>query len=98
MNVAADSGADVVKFQTFKADKLVSKKAKKAEYQSENMGGDDDSQYDMLKSLELSDDDHHFLIEKCNEYNIQFLSTAFDVDGINYLDRLGIPFFQKPIR
>jgi len=96
IHAAARAGANVVKFQTFKAEKLVSKKAKKAKYQSENMEGDTNSQYQMLKSLELSDEDHQFIMQKCNEYNIQFLSTAFDVDGIDYLDNLGLPFFKSP--
>lgn len=96
IKVAADAGADFVKFQTFQANKLVSKKAQKAEYQAKNMGEEDGNQYKMLKSLELSDDDHHLLIRKCNENNIRFLSTAFDVEGINYLNGFGLPFFKSP--
>lgn len=96
IQVAANAGADFVKFQSFKADRLVSKEAKKAEYQSQNMHDGDDSQHTMLKSLELSDEDHQFLLEECKKNNIRFLSTAFDVDGIDYLDRLGLPFFKSP--
>jgi len=94
--LAAEAGADVVKFQTFKADKIASKTAKKAKYQSENMGGNDDSQYNMLKYLELSEEDHHTLIEECKKREIQFLSTAFDVEGIDFLDSLELPFFKSP--
>ena len=96
IDVASKAGVDVVKFQTFKADKIVSKRAKKAKYQSENIGDDDDSQYNMLKSLELSEEDHYRLIQECDKRGIQFFSTAFDVDGIDFLDRLGMPFFKSP--
>lgn len=96
IDVASKAGVDIVKFQTFKADKIVSKTARKAKYQSENIGGDDDSQYNMLKSLELSEDDHTTLINECEKRGIQFLSTAFDVDGIDFLDNLGMPFFKSP--
>lgn len=96
IDVASKAGVDVVKFQTFKADKIVSKRAKKAKYQSENIGDDDDNQYNMLKSLELSEEDHYRLIQECDKRGIQFFSTAFDVDGIDFLDRLGMPFFKSP--
>ncbi len=84
IDVAAEAGADFVKFQSFKADKLVSKDAPKAEYQIKNTGADE-SQYEMLKRLELSEDDHAKLIEYCNKKNIGFLSTSFDVDGLHML-------------
>ena len=96
IDVASNSGVDIVKFQTFKADKIVSKAAKKAKYQSENIGDGDDSQYNMLKSLELSEDDHALLIEECEKRGIQFLSTAFDVEGIEFLNNLGLPFLKSP--
>ena len=96
IETASQAGADAVKFQSFKADKLVSKKAKKAKYQSENTGNGDDSQYNMLKQLELSEEDHVRLMEECKKREIQFLSTAFDVDGIDFLDQLGLPFFKSP--
>lgn len=96
IKVANQAGVDAVKFQSFKADKLVSKTAKKAKYQSENIRDGDNSQYNMLKSLELSEEDHAILIQECQKRGIQFLSTAFDVDGIDYLDQLGIPFFKSP--
>lgn len=96
IDVASKAGVDIVKFQTFKADKIVSKLAKKAAYQSANTGNADDSQYNMLKSLELSDEDHAVLIRECGRRGIQFLSTAFDTDGIDFLDSLGLPFFKCP--
>lgn len=96
IKVAADAGADFVKFQTFQVDKITSKKAKRAEYQSENISNQGDSQYEMLKSLELNGEDHQFLIKKCLEYDIGFLSTPFDIDSINYLDELGLSFFKSP--
>ena len=96
IDVASKAGVDIVKFQTFKADKIVSKKAKKATYQSENIGDDDDNQYNMLKSLELSEKDHSTLIQECKKRDIQFLSTAFDVDGIDFLNNLDLPFFKSP--
>ena len=83
---AAEAGADYVKFQTFSTDKLVTKTAKQAAYQKQNLqSGDDDSQYNMLKKLELSRDDHYELIKTCNYYGIRFLSTAFDNDNLIFL-------------
>ncbi|MBO6587230.1 MAG: N-acetylneuraminate synthase [Gracilimonas sp.] len=96
IEAANQAGADAVKFQSFNADKLVSKSAKKAKYQSENMGGSDNSQYNMLKSLELSEEDHSTLIKECEKRGIQFLSTAFDADGIDFLSNLGLPVFKSP--
>jgi N,N'-diacetyllegionaminate synthase len=93
---AAKAGADYVKFQSFTADKIVSKQAKKADYQKINMADGDDNQYKMLKCLELSDNDHKILIDACKKEGIEFLSTAFDTEGIDYLDNLGIPFFKLP--
>lgn len=96
INIAADAAADVVKFQTFKADSIVSKTAKKATYQFENIGNDDNNQYTMLKSLELSEEDHSRLINECMKRGIQFLSTAFDTDGIDFLATFDLPFFKSP--
>jgi len=96
IDVAVEAGVDYVKFQSFTADKLVSRDAKKAEYQNKNINDGDDSQYNMLKRLELSHDDHLELISYCNEKNIEFLSTAFDVDGVKYLNELGLGFFKIP--
>jgi len=96
IDVAVLAGVDYVKFQTFKADKLVSREAKKADYQSKNMGDDDDSQYNMLKKLELSHEDHLELIQYCAEKNVNFFSTAFDVEGAYYLNELGLEIFKVP--
>ena len=72
IDVAVDSKVDAVKFQTFKASSLVSKDAKKADYQQKNMNENDNSQYNMLKKLELNLDTHKELIEYCNDKNIMF--------------------------
>ena len=96
VDVAVEAGVDVVKFQTFKAEKLVSKDAKKAQYQQENMQDNDNSQYNMLKKLELDIDTHKELISYCKEKNIMFLSTPFDHDSIEMLDSLGLEIFKIP--
>lgn len=96
IDAAAEAGADLVKFQTFKADRLVSRSAKKAAYQQNNIQSDDDSQYNMLKSLELSDEDHHELIAYASKKNIAFFSTAFDAEGLDYLKNLGFDQFKIP--
>jgi len=96
IDVAADAGADIVKFQSFKADKIVSKSAKKAQYQVANMGEGDDSQYAMLKKLELSEEQHETLIAYCAEKKIKFLSTAFDADSIQLLKTFGINIGKIP--
>ena len=95
IDAAAAAGVDYVKFQTFTADKLVSKKAKKANYQRSSMD-DDDSQYTMLKNLELSHSDHLELIDYCDQKNIKFFSTAFDIQGITYLNNIGLEMFKIP--
>lgn len=94
--VAARAGADYVKFQTFKAEKLVSKTAVKADYQKKNIGDGNDSQFDMLKKLELSEADHAELKAYAEQCQIKFLSTAFDIDSIDFLDALGIDVFKVP--
>lgn len=93
---AAEAGADYIKFQTFRADKLVKKDAKQAEYQKKNIGDGNDSQYDMLKRLELSKDDHEQLVAYCQEKNIKFFSTAFDLDSIDFLKSFNIGFWKIP--
>lgn len=96
IDVASQSGADAVKFQTFKATNLVSKYAQKAEYQKENMNDGDDSQFNMLKKLELDIDTHKVLISYCKSKNIMFLSTPFDHDSIELLNDLGLKIFKIP--
>ena len=96
IEAAVNAGADIVKFQSFRAEKLVSPDARKAEYQERNIGDNDDKQFAMLKKLELSNDQHLFLIDECEKRGIEFLSTAFDVEGLEYLNQLGIKFFKVP--
>jgi N-acetylneuraminate synthase/N,N'-diacetyllegionaminate synthase len=93
---AANAGADYVKFQTFKADKLVSKDAQKAEYQKTNLKEGGDTQYEMLKKLEMSEEWHYKLIKYAKECGIKFLSTGFDEDSIDFLDSLKIDLFKIP--
>lgn len=93
---AAQADADFVKFQSFKADKLVSPDARKAAYQVRNLDDGDDSQFNMLKRLELTHANHLRLIGLCKSYGIKFLSTAFDTDGLDYLADLGVEFFKVP--
>ena len=96
IDVAAAAGVDYVKFQTFKAERLVSPSAQKAKYQIENDTSKDDSQLEMLKKLELSDNDHKELISYCKSKNISFFSTAFDKEGISYLYSLNFDMFKIP--
>lgn len=95
IDVAADAGVDYVKFQTFKASKLVTKTAARAEYQNTNTK-DADSQYEMLKKLELSEADHLELIAYCETKHIKFLSTGFDVDSSRFLADIGISLAKIP--
>ncbi|WP_417464343.1 N-acetylneuraminate synthase [Kordiimonas sp.] len=95
VDAAAAAGADLVKFQTFKADKIASGAAKKADYQARN-DGDTDSQLDMLKRLELSRADHEALIAHCKNRGIGFFSTGFDLDSLDYLAGLGFDQFKIP--
>jgi N,N'-diacetyllegionaminate synthase len=96
IDVASDAGVDYVKFQTFKAERLVSPSAQKAKYQIKNDKNSDDSQLNMLKKLELSDADHKELISYCKSKNIKFFSTAFDDEGISYLSSLNFDMFKIP--
>lgn len=96
IDVAAIAGVDYVKFQSFNADKLASKNAKKAEYQHKNMSDEDDSQYAMLKKLELSPAQHIELINYCNEKGVKFFSTAFDLDSIDFLETLKLGLWKVP--
>ena len=98
VKAAAEAGADYVKFQTFSADKLVTKTAKQAEYQKKNLqSGENDSQYTMLKKLELSRAAHYELIKTCKYYGISFLSTAFDNDNLIFLMKdLNLDYIKIP--
>lgn len=84
VEVAASAGADAVKFQTFKAEEIVCKSAPKAKYQLE-AGPPEESQFDMLKKLELSTDSYHELAEECQKCGIDFLSTPFDLESLDLL-------------
>jgi N,N'-diacetyllegionaminate synthase len=95
IDVAVDAGADAVKFQTFKAENLVSKNAQKADYQKETTDASE-SQFDMIKKLELDVETHKELIVYCQEKNIIFLSTPFDHDSIDMLNDLGLEVFKIP--
>lgn len=95
IDVAAEAGADYVKFQTFKAGKLVTKSAPRAEYQDANTKNTD-SQYEMLQKLELSEADHLELMEYCKTKNIKFLSTGFDLDSVKFLSDIGITLAKIP--
>jgi len=95
IDVAVEAGADAVKFQTFKADKLVSKEAKKAAYQQETTDANE-SQYEMIKKLELDVTTHKELIAYCQDKGIMFLSTPFDHESIELLHDLGVEIFKIP--
>ncbi|MGF7400331.1 N-acetylneuraminate synthase [Thermoanaerobacterium thermosaccharolyticum] len=93
--VAKKSGADAVKFQTFKSEKVISKFAQKAEYQKETTG-ESDTQLDMVKKLELPYKDFKELKKYCDEVEINFMSTPFDLDSIEFLNELNIDVFKIP--
>ena len=95
IDVASESGADAVKFQTFKAENLVSKNAEKAEYQKQTTDASE-SQFDMIKRLELDIDAHKKLIDYCKEKDIMFLSTPFDHESIDLLNELQLQIFKIP--
>ena len=93
---AVDAGVDIIKFQTFKSEKLVSKAARQAEYQQRNIGKQGEGQLEMLKKLELSKQDHEELIAYCNKKGIRFFSTAFDMESIDYLHSLNMGLWKIP--
>jgi N-acetylneuraminate synthase len=96
IDAAHQAGADIVKFQTFKAKNLVTEDAQQAEYQITN-SGQKESQYSMLKRLELSYETHHKLVKYCKDLGIEFLSTAFDSESLSFLvNDLGITRLKLP--
>ena len=95
IDVASNSGADVVKFQTFNANRQVTRTAKKADYQDQT-SDKRESQYAMLRRLELNEAMHHELIDHCTKRNIGFLSTGFDIKSIDLLVNLGQKCFKIP--
>lgn len=96
IDVAVEAGVDYVKFQTFKSESLVSKFAKKAAYQIENTQDAIQSQLQMLKKLELSNAQHIELVQYCNNKNISFFSTAFDLESLSFLKELGLNIVKIP--
>ena len=92
---AAEAGVDLVKFQTFTAETLLIETAEKANYQK-NLTEKNESQFEMIKKLELDYAAHKELIKYCGKKNIQFLSTPFDHDSIDLLADLNIPFYKIP--
>jgi len=95
VEVAVESGCDAVKFQTFKAEKGISKFAHKAEYQK-RITGIEESQLEMVKKLELGKDAHEALSDYCKKKKIMFLSTPFDLESIDLLNELGLEIFKIP--
>lgn len=94
VEAAVKSGADAVKFQTFSADKLTRKGAEKAEYQKQATG--DGDQHGMLKALEMSENLHRRLFSRCAELGIEFMSTAFDEESLDFLVALGVKRIKVP--
>jgi N,N'-diacetyllegionaminate synthase len=95
IDAAAEAGADLVKFQTFKADQLVTTSARKASYQLATTAVDE-SQHEMIRRLELSEAMHGDLISHCRQCGIEFFSTAFDLGSLDYLMRLGMERIKVP--
>lgn len=95
VDAAKEAGADAVKFQTFKAANLVTQEAEQASYQTENTGVKE-SQFAMLKRLELDENDHLELVAYCKQKQIEFMSTAFDDESIQLLHDLGMQRWKIP--
>lgn len=96
IEVASEAKADYVKFQTYRTEKIASKSANKAEYQKRNIIDKDESQFQMLKKLELSKENHIELQKHCARLGIGFLSTGFDEESVDFLCELNIPFLKIP--
>lgn len=94
VDTAARCGADAIKFQSFSADRLVTRNAPKAAYQKANTG--DGGQYEMLRALEMDEDLHRLLFERCAERGIEFMSTPFDEQAADFLVELGMKRFKIP--
>lgn len=92
---AVDADVDYIKFQTFKAETLVNRAARQAEYQTKNLGKEE-SQFEMMKKLELSFPEFIKLDEYCKETGIRFLSTPFDLESIDFLASLGMDYMKVP--
>lgn len=96
IDLAVDAGVDYIKFQTFNTEKVISRFAPKADYQIQNTGNSSESQFEMVKKLELSTNQHDKLIEYCKNKNIRFFSTAFDLDSLEYLHNIGLQIVKIP--
>ncbi|MCT4566305.1 MAG: N-acetylneuraminate synthase [Maledivibacter sp.] len=95
IDAAKEAGADAIKFQTFKAENIVSKYAEKAEYQKKTTDNKE-SQLDMIRNLEISFKDFEILKNYCDEKNILFMSTPFDIESIKFLHEIGLEVFKIP--
>jgi N-acetylneuraminate synthase len=95
VDAAAEAGADCVKFQTFTAKALVTAKAERAGYQTQNLQ-EQGSQLSMLQKLELSHDAHHAIVARCKARGIRFMSTAFDPESLAFLATLDMPYVKIP--
>lgn len=95
VDAAAATGADLVKFQTFRADRLVTTKAAKAAYQLATTAADE-SQHEMIRKLELSEAMHDELLKRCSQSGIEFFSSAFDLESLDYLMSLGMQRIKVP--
>lgn len=96
VDAASKSGADFIKFQTFKTDLIISPDAKKANYQIVNTNNVEETQYEMIKKLELDQQDFIILKNYCEEKKIGFLSTGFDSESIDFLSKLKLPYLKVP--
>lgn len=96
IDIAVEAKVDAIKFQTFKTELVMSKNAVKADYQIENTDNAIETQYEMVKKLELNEEAHYELISYCHSKNIMFLSTPFDHDSIKLLNSLGLEIFKVP--
>ena len=95
IDIAADAKVDYIKFQTFKANKLVTKKAQRAKYQIKNTGSKE-SQHKLLKSLEMTEQMHYKIKEYCKSKKIKFFSTGFDIESLKFLLKLGMKIIKIP--
>ena len=97
IEAAANSGADIIKFQTFNTDNLVTNYSKKAEYQIKNLSEDfNQTQKEMLKQYELKQNDYALLIKKCDHLGIEFFSTGFDLESLKYINNLELKRHKIP--
>src|SRR5271154_5592024 len=95
IDAAKASGADAVKFQTFRADRIATRSAEKANYQ-QRQAADGESQFEMLRRLELDAAVHRRLFDHCRKTGIQFLSSPFDIQSVDLLDTLDVPLLKIP--